>query len=86
MLAVTKGHSDVAQVLVDSGANVDCTDKHLCTALHRAVSAPDVPSVLIRDTLEHVHLVVSAPNTTNLMTTTCKLPSAALITGIDKTT
>ena len=40
MLAVSNetGHSEVAQVLVDHGARVDCTDKHLRTALHRAVS------------------------------------------------
>ena len=38
MLAVTNGHCDVAQILVDHGAQVDCTDKHLRTALHRAVS------------------------------------------------
>ena len=45
MLAVTNGHADVVQVLVDSGANVDCTDKHFCTALHRAVS--DVHVIVI---------------------------------------
>ena len=38
MLAVTNGNSDLAQVLVDHDAQVDCTDKHLMTALHRAVS------------------------------------------------
>ena len=38
MLAVTNGNSDLAQVLVDHDAQVDCTDKHLRTALHRAVS------------------------------------------------
>ena len=38
MLAVNNGHSDVAQVLVEHGAHVDCTDTHLHTALHRAVS------------------------------------------------
>lgn len=38
MLAVTNGHKDVVQVLVDYGTQLDCTDKHMCTALHRAVS------------------------------------------------
>ena len=38
MMAVTNGHCEVAQLLVDHGAHVDCTDKHLNTALHRAVS------------------------------------------------
>ena len=38
MLAVTNGNSELAQVLVDHDAQVDCTDKHLRTALHRAVS------------------------------------------------
>ena len=38
MLAVTSGHNEVAQLLVDHGAQVDCTDKNLRTALHRAVS------------------------------------------------
>ena len=38
MLAVTNGNSKLAQVLVDHDAQVDCTDKHLRTALHRAVS------------------------------------------------
>ena len=39
MLAVTNGNSELAQVLVDHDAQVDCTDKHLRTALHRAVSS-----------------------------------------------
>lgn len=38
MLAVTNGHTNVVQVLVDHGTQLDCTDKHMCTALHRAVS------------------------------------------------
>ena len=38
MLAVMGGHTDVTQLLVDRAAQVDCTDKHLHTALHRAVS------------------------------------------------
>ncbi len=38
MLAVTPGYNEVAQLLVDHGAQVDCTDKNLRTALHRAVS------------------------------------------------
>ncbi len=38
MLAVSNGHKDVTQLLVDHGAHVDSTDKHLRTALHRAVS------------------------------------------------
>ena len=38
MLAVTNGHSSVVQTLLEYGAQVGCTDKHLCTALHRAVS------------------------------------------------
>lgn len=38
MLAVTPGHSEVALLLVEHGAQVDCTDKNLRTALHRAVS------------------------------------------------
>ncbi len=38
MLAVSNGHKDVSQLLVDHGAHVDSTDKHLRTALHRAVS------------------------------------------------
>ena len=38
MLAVTNGNSELAQLLVDHDAQVDCTDKHLRTALHRAVS------------------------------------------------
>ena len=41
MLAVTAGHAEVATLLVDHGAQVDCTDKHLRTALHRAVSLAD---------------------------------------------
>ena len=48
MLAVTNGHTDVAQVLVEHGAHVDCTDKHLHTALHRAVSQSGV--FLLHDT------------------------------------
>ena len=39
MLAVTNGNSELAQLLVDHDAQVDCTDKHLRTALHRAVSS-----------------------------------------------
>ena len=38
MLAVTNGHGSVVQVLVDQGAQLDYTDKYMCTALHRAVS------------------------------------------------
>lgn len=38
MLAVTNGHAGVVHTLLEYGAQVDCTDKHLCTALHRAVS------------------------------------------------
>lgn len=38
MLAVSNGHTNVVQVLVDYGAQLDCVDKHMCTALHRAVS------------------------------------------------
>ena len=38
MLAVTPGYNEVAQLLVDHGPQVDCTDKNLRTALHRAVS------------------------------------------------
>ena len=38
MLAVTNGHVPVVQVLVEQGAQLDYTDKYLCTALHRAVS------------------------------------------------
>lgn len=37
MLAVTNGHNNVVQALVDLDAQVDYTDKFLCTALHRAV-------------------------------------------------
>ena len=44
MLAVTNGNSELAHVLVDHGAQVDCTDKHLRTALHRAVSTYNVKS------------------------------------------
>jgi len=40
MLAVTPGHTEVAQLLLDHGAQVDCADKNLRTALHRAVSLP----------------------------------------------
>ena len=39
MLAVTNGHSNVVQVLVDYGAQLHCVDKHMCTSLHRAVSS-----------------------------------------------
>ena len=42
MLAVTNGNSELAQLLVDHDAQVDCTDKHLRTALHRAVSNSDL--------------------------------------------
>jgi len=38
MLAVMNGHFSVAQILVEHGAQVDCTDKNLHTALHAAVS------------------------------------------------
>jgi len=38
MLAVMNGHFNVAQILVEHGAQVDCTDKSLHTALHAAVS------------------------------------------------
>ena len=38
MLAVTNGHANVVQALIEQGAQVDCADKYLCTALHRAVS------------------------------------------------
>lgn len=38
MLAVMNGHFDVAQILVEHGAQVDCADKYLHTALHAAVS------------------------------------------------
>ena len=47
MLAVTNGNSELAQVLVDHDAQVDCTDKHLRTALHRAVSNVRCSSVAI---------------------------------------
>ena len=49
MLAVTPGHHEVAQLLVNHGAQVDCTDKNLRTALHRAVSyTSTVEPLLIR--------------------------------------
>jgi len=38
MLAVMNGHFSVAQILVEHGAQVDCADKNLHTALHAAVS------------------------------------------------
>ena len=39
MHAVINGNSELAQLLVDHDAQVDCTYKHLRTALHRAVSS-----------------------------------------------
>jgi ankyrin repeat protein len=39
MLAVTNGHINVVQVLVEYTSQIDSTDKHMCTALHRAVSS-----------------------------------------------
>ena len=47
MLAVTNGNSELAQLLVDHDAQVDCTDKHLRTALHRAVSKIFLPLFFI---------------------------------------
>ena len=38
MLSVMNGHYAVAQLLVEHGAQVDCPDKMLYTALHAAVS------------------------------------------------
>ena len=38
MLSVMNGHHGVAQILVEHGAQVDCADKNLHTALHAAVS------------------------------------------------
>ena len=38
MLAVMNGHFGVAQILVEHGAQVDCANKNLHTALHAAVS------------------------------------------------
>ena len=38
MLAATNGHNAVVRVLIEHGAQVDSTDKNLCTALHRTVS------------------------------------------------
>ncbi len=47
-MAVTSGHNDVGQLLVDHGAQVDCTDKNLRTALHRSVSCNPISlSILI---------------------------------------
>ena len=42
MLAATSGHQQVVQLLMDHGAQVDCTDKNYRTALHRAVSDMEV--------------------------------------------
>ena len=39
MLAVQNGHTDIVQSLIDQGAQVDLGDRHLRTALHRAVSS-----------------------------------------------
>ena len=38
MLAVMNSHFVVAQLLVEHGAQVDCPDKSLHTALHASVS------------------------------------------------
>ena len=38
MLAVMNSHYVVGQLLVEHGAQVDCPDKSLHTALHAAVS------------------------------------------------
>ena len=45
MLAVTNNHHQVVQLLVDHGAHVDAHDKHLRTALHRAVATGAEESV-----------------------------------------
>ena len=37
MMAVQNGHSEVVGLLIDQGAHVELGDRHLRTALHRAV-------------------------------------------------
>ncbi len=37
MLAANNGHASVVRVLIEHGAQVDSTDKNLCTSLHRSV-------------------------------------------------
>ena len=38
MMAVQNGHLEIVNLLIDQGANVSYGDRHLRTALHRAVS------------------------------------------------
>ena len=37
MMAVQNGHSEIVGLLIDQGARVELGDRHLRTALHRAV-------------------------------------------------